>query len=107
MFRIDADHLGWINTGKDDREDLCLHGRAVVCIGERTLEYYATVSATALYLLKTLTEDLNEYRKEVLQFADKIETFYQSSLPKILPEDEFECNGYLAFWNEWHRRRKL
>lgn len=166
MFRIDADHLGWINTGKDDREDLCLHGRAVVCIGERTLEYYATVSATALYLLKTLAEDhiiyednqmlpccgffmiaddtlenvtisgcpngidwsvihrgemihliledgyeltlpFNEYRKEVLQFADKIETFYQSSLPKILPEDEFECNGYLAFWNEWHRRRKL
>ena len=48
---------------------------------------------------------LEEYRGEVCKFADKIEAFYKNSLPKKIPEDEFDKNGYLAFWNEWHRRR--
>ena len=56
-FSIYADNLTWINDNKDDPEDLCLHGHAVVIIGNHKLEYEATVSATALYLLKTLTED--------------------------------------------------
>ena len=57
MFRIDADDLSWINGSPDDPSDHCLHGHAVAKVGERTLEYNATVSATALYLLKSLTED--------------------------------------------------
>ena len=57
IFKIDVEDLGWINGVDDDPNDLCLHGHAVVYIGERRLEYDATVSATALYLLKSLTED--------------------------------------------------
>ena len=57
VFTINATELGWIRGPEDDPRDLCLHGRAVARIGERTVEFHATVSATALYLLKTLTED--------------------------------------------------
>ena len=56
-FHIDADSFAWINGEADDPEDLCLHGRAVAVIGETRLEYDCTVSAAALYLLKTLTQD--------------------------------------------------
>lgn len=54
---------------------------------------------------ETTLIDPDEYKKEVFSFADKVERFYLSSSPKKLPEDEFDKNGYLAFWNEWHRRR--
>ena len=163
-FHIDATELYWIDGSADDPEDLCLHGHAVVNIGEETLEYDCTVSATALYLLKTLTENhmihednqmlpccghfyvpdkelqnvyisgcdngidwtvkhngsdvmlilengtevsvsLEEYQQEVYRFADKIENYYKSCSPKIIPEDKFKRDGYIAFWNEWHRRR--
>ena len=56
-FSICATDLRWIDGSKDDPKDLCLHGHAVVLIGNNKLEYDATVSATALYLLKTLTEN--------------------------------------------------
>ena len=163
-FNIEASDLIWICDNPDDPEDLCLHGHVRAEIGEKVLEDVGTVSATALYLLKTLTEDklmypndlqmipccghfmiadedltsvtiaecnngtdwstihtadgvkiilptgeetlipLEEYRAAVIAFADSIEAFYQSCTPKKL-EDEFERNGYIAFWNEWHRRR--
>lgn len=165
IFTIDATELQWIDGSRDNPTDLCLHGHAVAVIGGKKLEYDATVSATALYLLKTLSEDhimggniqmlpccghfmipdgelsevtilgcgngldwsvihvgdsvklipedrtevtvpLEEYKAEVFRFADKIEAFYRSCTPKVLPEDAFERNGYIAFWNEWHRRRE-
>lgn len=57
MFSIDVSNLHWLE-GVDEKEDLCLHGDAVVWIGGERLEYQeATVSATALYLLKSLSED--------------------------------------------------
>lgn len=56
-FYITATDLEWINGEKDNPKDLCLHGHAVAKIGNEILEYDATVSATALYLLKTITED--------------------------------------------------
>lgn len=56
-FKIDADDLHWLSDPVNDPEDHCLHGHAVALIGDRTLAYDCTVSATALYLLKTLTED--------------------------------------------------
>ncbi|MBO4972611.1 MAG: hypothetical protein J6D45_07325 [Clostridia bacterium] len=57
MFEIKAYDLHWLED-LDDREDLCLHGRAVAKIGEDVIVYDdAAVSATALYLLKSLTED--------------------------------------------------
>lgn len=161
---IDTTELYWIDGSLDDPEDLCLHGHAIAYIGEERLEYDCTVSATALYLLKTLTEDhiihednqmlpccghfyipdtklenvkiigcdhgidwtvrhrgkdvvlisengtketipLVEYRQEVFRFVDKIEEYYKSCLPKTMPEDSFSRDGYIAFWNEWHRRR--
>lgn len=163
-FLIDATDLCWIDESADDADDLCLHGHAIVYIGNERLEFDATVSATALYLLKTLTEEhiihtgiqmlpccghfyipdgklenvvilgcdrgidwtvkhsgkdvililesgteititLDEYRQEVYKFADKIEDYYKLCSPKNVPSDEFERNGYIAFWNEWHRRR--
>ena len=165
VFKIDVNNLEWIGGQKDDPEDLCLHGNVKVQIGETTFEAVGTVSATALYLLKTLTQDkiaseheiqmipccgffmiankdltevdiigcdtgtdwsvihvgsnvklilangqeevvnFKEYQKEVFKFADKIEEFYLSCSQKIIPTDEFDRNGYIAFWNEWHRRR--
>ena len=161
IFKIDAHDFYWLC---DEEDDLCLHGAACAIIGERRLEYDCTVSATALYLLKTLTQDhiiytdnqllpccghfyipdddlqnvmisgcpngidwtvrhegdsvvieledgysvrvpLCEYRDEVFRFADMIEDHYSSRPPKNLPQDEFLRNGYIAFWNEWHRRR--
>ena len=56
-FRIDADNFCWIDGSADNADDLCLHGHAIVCVGDEQLEFDATVSATALYLLKTLTEE--------------------------------------------------
>ena len=56
-FQIAATKFYWINSEADDPEDLCLHGHVVVSIGDRHLEDDCTVSATALYLLKSLTED--------------------------------------------------
>lgn len=50
IFKIDVDNLTWIGGQVNDAEDLCLHGHAVAIIGDKKLEYDATVSATALYL---------------------------------------------------------
>ena len=57
-FRIDAENLCWIkDDGNDDPDDFCLHGRATAKIGDEFLEYDATVSATGLYLLRTLSDN--------------------------------------------------
>ena len=163
-FKIKADEFQWINGAADDPQDLCLHGHITARFGDTVLEDYGTVSATALYLLKTLSEDkimapydiqmipccghflianndltevqisgcdtgtdwstvhegnavrlilpsgqeevvtLREYQYEVLEFAKKVKRFYDSCTPKEIPEDEFDRNGYTAFWNEWQRR---
>ncbi|MCI8479471.1 MAG: hypothetical protein HFG08_01100 [Oscillibacter sp.] len=163
-FLVDVTDLYWIDGSADNADDLCLHGHAIVYIGNERLEFDATVSATALYLLKTLTEEhiihednqmlpccghfyvpdknlknvtisgcgngidwtvkhsgrdvililesgtkitipLEAYKQEVYKFADKIEDYYKLCSPKNMPSDEFTRNGYIAFWNEWHRRR--
>lgn len=57
MFDIKINKLYWINNVLDDPNDLCLHGDVEAIIGEERFTYCATVSATALYLLKTLKED--------------------------------------------------
>lgn len=109
-FQIDAERLEWINGDADDPRDLCLHGEATAVIGEECFTYYCTVSSTALYLLKSLTQDHligEDYRREVVRFADKIEAYYESCSPKIIGEDEYDRVAYTAFWNEWHRRRSF
>lgn len=57
VFKITIENLEWIDGKEDNPDDLCLHGDAVAKIGEEIFRYNATVSATALYLLKTLTQD--------------------------------------------------
>ena len=165
-FSIDVDSFAWIGGPEDDPDDRCLHGHVTVQIGEKVMEFDGTVSATALYLLKTLTEDKvmseadiqmvpccghfliankdlsevsisgcgngldwsvvhendgvklilpsgesewvsqQDYQAEVIRFADKVESYYNSCQPKNIPNDEFSRNGYIAFWNEWKRRYK-
>ena len=52
--------------------------------------------------------DIDVYRDEVYAFADKIEAFYKNSAAKNLSgTDTFLRDGYIAFWNEWNRRRQL
>ena len=164
MFSIKVSDLHWMEGGKPT-EDLCLHGNVIAMIGDEVLQYdHATVSATALYLLKSTKENheihksnqmlpccgffmipnetlskveicgcpngidwsvlhegndvvliteagnravipIDEYRKNVFAFADLIESFYSGADDKILPEDEFARNGYVAFWNEWRALR--
>ena len=47
-----------------------------------------------------------EYKKEVIKFVDKVEEFYIKSSRKNLPADEYDRDGYLKFWKEWHFRRR-
>ena len=49
--------------------------------------------------------DTGQYQKTVCRFADEIKEFYQQCSPKTMPADDFEKNGYYAFWKEWERRR--
>ena len=56
-FSLDAGAFCWINGETDDPEDLCLHGHAAARIAGETVEFDCAVSAAALYLLKSLTED--------------------------------------------------
>ena len=42
-----------------------------------------------------------EYKTTVFAFADQIGSFYHSAADKKIPEDTFDRNGYIAFWNEW------
>ncbi len=51
LFSIAATDFEWIDGSKDNSEELCLHGHAIVCIGKCKFEYDATISATALYCL--------------------------------------------------------
>ncbi len=75
MFHIQTTRVHWIGDLPDDGMDLCLHGETTVRMEDRTLSYDASVTSTALYLLKNLTEDV------------------------------FERDMFEVFWTEWHRRR--
>jgi hypothetical protein len=58
MFSISVENLDWISgDGTDDADDLCLHGHASLHIDTEIFDYDATVSATGIYLLRTLTEN--------------------------------------------------
>lgn len=54
---------------------------------------------------RTFSVDPAEYRAEVFRFADSVQAYYDSCRPKILPDDEPERSGWIAFRNEWNRRR--
>lgn len=57
MFSMEIRELYWINKSLDNPEDLCLHGDVIAVIGDERIEESCTVSAAALYLLKTITEN--------------------------------------------------
>ena len=57
MFQIDVTDFEWIEGPEDDPKDLCLHGKVTALIGEEIFEDHGTVSASALYLLRSLTEN--------------------------------------------------
>lgn len=48
---------------------------------------------------------IETYKNEVLKFVDKVKGFYESSKPKILPENQYDKEGYLKMWREWDSRR--
>ena len=56
-FHIYAKELHWLDKSKDSPDDLCLHGTVVAVIGDEILEDICTASSTALYLLKSLTQN--------------------------------------------------
>ncbi|MEC5158623.1 hypothetical protein [Chryseobacterium sp. MP_3.2] len=168
QFQIKVSNLHWLpNTTEEN--DLCAHGNVFLKIGdeivcdETNLEF--TVSATALYLLRSLTENyskddygsqfipccgfftyfdkndrpvisgcpsgidwkiqhidenivkhisekgteatisMDNYQKQVFEFADKVEKFYKESKPKIIPDDDFERGAYNEIWEEWRNIR--
>jgi hypothetical protein len=47
-----------------------------------------------------------DYKATVLEFADQVEHFYESCSAKVF-EDDFEKEGYNAFWTEWHMLRNV
>ena len=57
MFKIEINKLYWIDDMPENDHDLCLHGDVSVTIGDESFSYSCTVSATGLFLLRTLTED--------------------------------------------------
>lgn len=57
VFKIDASNFEWIAAPGHQQEDLCLHGSVTAIIGSEILTDTGTISATALYLLKTLEKD--------------------------------------------------
>lgn len=57
-----------------------------------TIETDGNLKTTYYYL---------QYKKEVLNFIKQIEDFYKKARERILPEDEMDREGYLAFWKEW------
>ncbi|MCL2531250.1 MAG: hypothetical protein FWE40_03725 [Oscillospiraceae bacterium] len=168
MFSLQITRMYWIlDDGNDNPGDLCLHGDVTVRIGDTVLEDdNCCVSAAALFLLRTLTDDhvetcympilpycghamwpqedsddvficgcpngtdfdvqhigdnvevipshgkpvnllLEDYRKNVHAFADQVMSYYHASQPKIMPEDDHDRKGYIAFWREFARRRGI
>jgi RNAse (barnase) inhibitor barstar len=157
--------MTWINNNADDYSDLCAHGDVTAVIGSEEFTCNCTISSTALYLLKSLTQNhimnesnqmlpccghslypnedkytvgiigcpngidwsiihendtillitetsnktsvpFDEYKNEVIDFVNNVETFYSVCSPKIIPRDPFEKLGYLTFWNEWNFRKE-
>ena len=66
---------------------------------EKTVELTTETGNTKILL------NFEQYKNEILDFVDKISDFYSVSLPRILPEDEYDKTAYSKFWKEWNERR--
>jgi hypothetical protein len=47
--------------------------------------------------------DKNSYREMILEFTDKIENFYKRSIKRNIFDDNYQKEGYEAFWAEWYK----
>lgn len=56
MFRIDILNMYWL-SGQAEETDLCAHGTVRIHIGREVLEDDVSLSAAALHLLRSVTED--------------------------------------------------
>ena len=56
MFKLEILDKYWL-PGMPEEEDLCLHGEVRVHIGDAVLEDEVCLSAAALHLLRSITED--------------------------------------------------
>ena len=56
MFTLEILDKYWL-PGMPEEEDLCLHGEVRVRIGDDVLQDHVCLSASAINLLRTLTED--------------------------------------------------
>ncbi len=56
MFKLEILDKYWL-PGMPEEEDLCLHGEVRVRIGDDVLQDHVCLSASAINLLRTLTED--------------------------------------------------
>jgi predicted HAD superfamily phosphohydrolase len=66
---------------------------------DKTVELTTEMGNTKILL------NFEQYKNEILDFVDKISDFYSVSLPRILPEDEYDKTAYSKFWKEWNERR--
>ena len=56
MFKLEILEKYWL-SGMPEAEDLCLHGEVRVHVGEAVLADEVSLSASALHLLRSVTED--------------------------------------------------
>jgi hypothetical protein len=51
----------------------------------------------------TVTADVpqSEWRAAVVGFAEQVKAFYERSLPKTPIDDQFDRQGWIAFWSEY------
>ena len=59
IFKLELTKAYWINENEDDPEDLCLHGDVTAVIDNNIINESCTVSAAAMHMLRSLTEDHN------------------------------------------------
>ncbi len=173
MIELKVQDFQWVKGSEDDPQDQCAHGRVQLKINNTEFvkpeDGIWTVSASALYLLRTLSENhtvenpvsegnflfpccgfnvwlrgirfkvlcmgcpngvdvevlhhddmilirsstgservpKSEWASAVLGFVDSVRDFYRASLPKITIDDEFDRQGWAAFWQEWSERYSL
>jgi hypothetical protein len=46
----------------------------------------------------------SEWATAVLGFVDSVQGFYKASAPKADIKDEYDRQGWAAFWKEWEER---
>ncbi len=169
MIKIVVQEFQWVRGKEDDPEDQCAHGRVLFQVNDTIFvkpDDNWTVTTSALYLLRTITEDHttenpvsetnflfpccgfsvwpagerfevlcmgcsngvdveithhqgmvtikssagseevseSEWAAAVQGFVDSVQGFYKTSTPKAHIKDEYDRQGWAAFWKEWEER---